>query len=145
MLSGGRFKGNVVITTLITDYFGSDTLAHIHAGLAIYVGVQFLLRTRRASFIALNCVFVAELCNEVMDRIVYQSWRWEDTSIDILATFFWPVILYAVSRYRRQRWAVDQARNAKIERWFQSHYRHLRPNRASAVPLSAARRQPVVA
>lgn len=85
-------------------------MAHVHAGLAIYLSVQFLLRTRRASGIALQAVIGAELVNEIVERAYYGSWRWEDTSADIALTLFWPTALYLLATWRRQRWTRWQAR-----------------------------------
>lgn len=110
-------------TTFITGLFGSDSLAHLNVGLALYVGTQFILRTRRASSYALAVVALAEFFNELADRLIYRSWRLDDTAMDILATLFWPIVLYGVSKYRRRRWAIDQIRNDKVQRWMKSHYR----------------------
>lgn len=93
----------------------THSMAHVHAGLAIYLTVQFLLRTRRASGIALQAVIGVELVNEIVQRAVYGSWRWEDTSADIALTIFWPSALYLLSVYRRQRWARWQARVGRGE------------------------------
>lgn len=103
-------------------------LAHVHAGLAIYLGVQFVLRTRRASAIALQAVIGAELVNEILERAAYGSWRWADTSADIALTLFWPCALYALSGYRRARW----------ERW-----RAARQAAAAAGPLALLRSETV--
>ncbi len=91
----------------------SHPMAHMHAGLAIYVAVQFLLRTRRASGIALQAVIGAELVNEIIERAHYGSWRWDDTLADFALTIFWPSILYLMATWRRQRWARwQQAQSA---------------------------------
>ncbi|WP_336963525.1 hypothetical protein [Sphingobium aquiterrae] len=91
-------------------WMGSDTVAHINAGLVLYVGAQALFRTRRASIMALHVVIAAEIFNEAIDRLYFGTWRWDDTIKDVFATLFWPTMLYAISRYRRRRWAIDQAR-----------------------------------
>lgn len=108
----------------IAQLAGSDTSAHVHAGMAIYVLVQFVLRTRRASLLALQLVLAAELANECVNRLQYGSWRLDDTCVDIVATMFWPLVLYAMSRYRRHRWASDQARAARFQAWIQRGRRH---------------------
>lgn len=95
-------------------WMGSDTVAHIHAGLALYVGAQMLFRTRRASIMALHVVLAAEIFNEIIGRLHFGAWRWDDTIKDVFATLFWPTMLYTVSRYRRRRWAVDQARSSAL-------------------------------
>lgn len=108
----------------MTDLAGSDTFAHVHAGLAIYVIVQFVLRTRRASLLALQLVCAAELANECINRLQYGSWRLDDTIVDIVATIFWPFVLYAMSRYRRHRWASDQLRAARFHAWIERGRRY---------------------
>lgn len=85
----------------------TDKEAHFNAGLAIYVGVQYLRRTRRASLDALMTVIACEGLNELLDFLFFGQPRWGDTLGDIAATLAWPVILFAVSRHRRRRWARD--------------------------------------
>jgi hypothetical protein len=72
--------------------------------------VQMVLRTRRASGIALQAVIGAELVNEIIQRAVHGSWRWEDTLADVALTIFWPSMLYLMGGWRRQRWTRWQAR-----------------------------------
>ena len=78
---------------------------HVHAGMIIYLGSQFLLGCRRASWMALSIVLEIELINELMNYLFYGSWRWVDTSCDILMTMFWPSMCVAVGKYRRWRWS----------------------------------------
>jgi hypothetical protein len=82
-----------------------DKMAHMQVGMGIYLIAQLVLRNRRASLDALTAVFVAELCNEVMDRLFFGSWRWADTLTDFAATMFWPTMVFAVGKYRRARWS----------------------------------------
>lgn len=89
-------------------------MAHLHVGMAIYVGVQLILRTRRASAIALQAVYGAEFVNEIVQRAYYGSWRVEDTLGDIALTVFWPTLLYAVAKYRRARWVSDRPVAVKL-------------------------------
>lgn len=93
-----------LIETIIAASGMSDKLLHVHFGLGIYVLTQLFLRTRRASALALGVLLVAELFNEMMDRLYSGSWNWSDTSTDFIATMFWPAILVLVGRYRRNRW-----------------------------------------
>jgi hypothetical protein len=83
----------------------SDKMVHMHAGMAIYLIAQLVLRTRRGSMDALSAVFVMEIANEIMDRLFFGNWRWADTAGDFLATVFWPTMVFAASRYRRARWS----------------------------------------
>jgi hypothetical protein len=82
----------VGFTEWIVSCLGSThVLAHVHAGLVIYVAVQVITRDRRASTLGLICVAGAEFANEIIEAAHYGSMRWGDT-------------LGAVSRYRRRRW-----------------------------------------
>jgi hypothetical protein len=90
----------------------SDKVLHIHAGMAIYLIAQLVLRTRRASLNALTIVFAAEAMNETMDRLYSGSWNWPDTLSDFAMTMFWPLMIVIVGRYRRQRWARREAHKA---------------------------------
>lgn len=103
------------INDLLDSLGMSHPMGHLHAGLGIYVAMQMILRTRRASAIALQAVFGAEMVNEILQRAYYGSWRWEDTLGDIALTMLWPTILYAMSRYRRARWTVGwRARRTQV-------------------------------
>lgn len=86
----------------------SHAMLHIHAGLAIYVLVQLLLRERRASVTALKAVIVAELVHECMQRLHYGEWRWPDTLADVALTILWPALLTATGLYRRRRWKLAE-------------------------------------
>lgn len=88
---------------------------HVHIGLAIYLAVQFLLRDRRASYIALLAVLLLELLNEGIERLYYGTWRWDDTLADIVLSVFWPAAITALGRYRRHRWRVYQLRRLRRE------------------------------
>lgn len=93
----------------------THAMMHVHIGLAIYLGVQFLLRDRRASYFALMTVLFLELLNEAIERLHYGSWRWEDTLSDIALSTFWPAAITALGRYRRHRWHVYQLRRLRRE------------------------------
>lgn len=88
----------------------SRPMLHVHAGMAIYVLSQLMLGTRRGSALALATVLAAELGNEVMNRLYWGSWRWDDTLRDIVVTLFWPLACVAVSKFRRWRWSRIAAR-----------------------------------
>jgi hypothetical protein len=92
---------------------GSDKLAHMNAGMAIYLVAQMALRTRRGSIDALLAVLLLEAANEAMDRLYAGSWRWPDTLGDFAATLFWPVMLLVAARYRRRRWRIGEARRRR--------------------------------
>lgn len=127
---------------LVTDYHHTieailaftgftDKAAHLNVGLALYVGAQFVLRTRRASLQALAFVAGCELCNETLDLLFFGDPRWADTLSDILATLAWPTTLFLLSRYRRERWARLASR--------------ARPKGAEALPAVTASPAPPLA
>jgi len=41
---------------------------------------------------------VAELVNEVFDRLRTGSWRWRDTIQDVVNSILWPVVLFGLAR-----------------------------------------------
>lgn len=103
----------------------SHPMAHLHVGLLIYVGVQIVLRTRRASSIALQAVYGAELVNEILQRAHYGSWRIEDTLGDIFLTVLWPTLLYGVAKFRRARWELTMLRRRDRAETLQSTHAQL--------------------
>ncbi|QIG81184.1 hypothetical protein G5C33_16310 [Sphingosinithalassobacter tenebrarum] len=70
-----------------------DKVWHIHAGLTILLLSRLLLRTPLRSFVPFGVVVVAELINELLDRIHFGQWRWEDTVSDAVFTLFWPLMI----------------------------------------------------
>ena len=77
-----------------------DTVLHIHAGLAVLMLARVVTRRSLGTLIPLSVVALAELGNEVMDRITYGSWRWPDTLSDIAHTMFWPTVICLAVRVR---------------------------------------------
>jgi len=88
---------------LVAAFGTTHEMMHVHVGLAIYVAVQLLQGTRRGSMFALNVVVAAEVLNELVDRFA-KGWYPADTLSDVGLTLVWPMILTAVSQYRRTRW-----------------------------------------
>jgi hypothetical protein len=88
----------------------SRPLAHVHAGLLIYVIVQVSSRDRRASATALQWVIGLAVAHEVVEAIAWQSPRWGDTFGDLALTLMWPAVLFTVGRHRRRRWMALQAK-----------------------------------
>ena len=90
------------IITAIGDGTGaSDSLLHVHAGLAILFLARLITRRSLATPLPFLMVLAAESANELMDRLTYGSWRLEDTSLDMLNTLFWPFVLMVGLRWRR--------------------------------------------
>ena len=82
---------------------GSDTLAHIHGGMAVLLLARLISRRSLATPVPLACVLALQVINESIDRYTHGSWRWPDTIGDTLNTLFWPTVLFLGLRWRRQR------------------------------------------
>jgi hypothetical protein len=94
---------------LLTEQFlaltgWTDKMAHLNAGLAIFVIARIILRTRRASLPALATVAGMEFVNEVLDVIHAGHLDAAEALTDFVYTMFWPAILTWASSYRRARW-----------------------------------------
>ncbi|WP_174286755.1 hypothetical protein [Sphingomonas bacterium] len=77
-----------------------DTLLHVHAGMAILMLARIATRRSLGSFVPLAFVALAEGANEVLDRMHFGSWRWPDTTSDIVNTLFWPTAICIGVRLR---------------------------------------------
>ena len=77
-----------------------DTLLHIHAGMLLLMLARLVTRRSFGTFIPWYVVAAGEAFNEIMDRLNYGSWRWEDTSSDIVNTLFWPTMICLGVRLR---------------------------------------------
>jgi hypothetical protein len=92
------------VTTALADETGaSDTLLHVHAGMAVLLAVRVISGRSLATPIPFAAVVVAALLNEVADRINHGAWRWHNTGWDIVNTVFWPLVLMVGLRVRRSR------------------------------------------
>lgn len=78
----------------------SDTILHIHAGMAVLLLARVVTRRSLGTWVPLSVVAAAELGNEVLDRLHYGSWRWNDTLADIVNTLFWPAVICLAVRLR---------------------------------------------
>ncbi len=81
----------------------TDTVLHIHAGMAVLMIARIVTRRSLGTFIPLSVVVAAELANEVLDRLHYHSWRWWDTIPDLINTLFWPTVICLAVRLRPMR------------------------------------------
>jgi hypothetical protein len=77
-----------------------DTVLHIHAGLAVLMIARVVSGRGLGTFVPWTVVLIAEMTNEVMDRIIYDSWRWPDTISDVVHTMFWPTVICLGVRLR---------------------------------------------
>lgn len=98
-----------ITLTLSNETGASDSLLHVHAGMAVLLIARTITGKSLATPIPLLVVLVAGLVNEVLDRINHGQWRWADTSLDMLNTLFWPVVLMIGLRVRRSREAPRSA------------------------------------
>lgn len=78
----------------------SDTILHIHAGMAVLLLARVITRRSLGTFVPLGCVALAEFANELMDRLHFHAWRWPDTISDVIHTLFWPTVICLAVRIR---------------------------------------------
>lgn len=89
-----------LVSWLIDQTQFSDTILHIHAGMAVLLVARVATGRGLGTFIPLLFVVAAEAANELLNRIAHGSWRWEGTWIDIFNTLLWPVVLSVAVRVR---------------------------------------------
>ena len=77
-----------------------DTILHIHAGMALLMIARLSTRRSFGTFIPWTVVAAGEAFNEIMDRLNYGSWRWDDTLVDVANTMFWPTVICLGVRLR---------------------------------------------
>lgn len=92
----------------VIDWIGDgtglpDTVLHIHAGMAVLLIARVLTRRSLGTLVPLSVVALAELGNELMDRLYFGSFRWPDTISDIIHTLFWPTVICLAVRFRPMR------------------------------------------
>lgn len=80
-----------------------DTVLHIHAGMAVLLIARVMTRRSLGTLVPLSIVALAELGNELMDRLYFGSWRWPDTISDVIHTLFWPTVICLAVRFRPMR------------------------------------------
>lgn len=98
------------IIEAISDETGADnSILHVHAGMAVLILARFVTRRSLATIVPFSIVCLAELANEVMDRIHAGFWRYPDTLNDVINTLFWPFVLMVVLRWRSATTVQAQA------------------------------------
>lgn len=75
-----------------------DWLIHTQFGMIIFVLSAIAGRRSLGSLIPVSLVIASEGFNETLDRLNYGSWRWPDTSRDLIFTIGWPFILFLCAR-----------------------------------------------
>ena len=76
----------------------SESLLHLHAGLAIFVVTALLLRKRMRSWIPLAVVVVLAMVNEMIDYRYSPGWDVGASLKDLANTIVWPLILFLLAR-----------------------------------------------
>ena len=75
-----------------------DWLIHSQFGMIIFVLSAIALRKPLGTLLPVSLVIVSEGLNEYLDKLNYGSWRWPDTSRDLIFTIGWPLILFLCAR-----------------------------------------------
>ena len=78
----------------------SDTILHIHAGMAVLLVARLVTGRSLGTLVPLSFVIAAETANEILDRLSFGSWRVADTLSDIANTLFWPMVICLAIRLR---------------------------------------------
>jgi len=90
----------------IVHWFGrngaSDTVLHIHSGMAVLLAVRIATGRSLATPWPLLAVFIAALAKEFADYWAHGTIK-PDTLSDIAHTIFWPAVLFMGLRVRRAR------------------------------------------
>ncbi|ALH82274.1 hypothetical protein [Sphingopyxis macrogoltabida] len=79
----------------------SDSLAHVHGGMAILILARIITRRSLATWGPFLFVLTAAVMKEIADRIAHGAWRMPDSVFDIINTIFWQWILMMGLRWRR--------------------------------------------
>jgi hypothetical protein len=107
----------VIFVRWIGDGTGaSDTVLHIHAGMAVLLLARVITNRSLATPWPLAFVYLAEFVNEALDRVAYGRWM-PDTFTDIVHTVFWPTVLFVGLRVRTmcsKRSTVAEAANDEL-------------------------------
>ena len=85
---------------LTVDTGLSESLLHLHAGLAIFVVTALLLKKRMRSPIPLAVVVTLAILNEVVDFLYGTKWSAAPSALDLVNTILWPAILFLLARRR---------------------------------------------
>ncbi len=80
-----------------------DKFAHTYAGLAIWIAAAVLARKSLGSRLPLTVVILAEIGNEAMDWMFYGKLMLCDTLGDMAATWFWPIVIFLIFRFKLVR------------------------------------------
>jgi hypothetical protein len=93
----------------------SDALLHVHAGMVVLLAARLVTGRSLATPIPFAVVCVAELANEILDRMSHGSWLWADTSLDVINTLVWPFVLMIGLRVRRSQEGKRQGARPQLD------------------------------
>lgn len=93
----------LVVQTIGDRTGASDSLLHVHAGMAVMFLARLVTRRSLATWTPFLVVLAAALAKEAVDRLAHGAWRMPDTMFDIINTIFWPFVLMVGLRWRRAR------------------------------------------
>ena len=93
----------LVVQTIGDQTGASDSLLHVHAGMAVMFLARVVTRRSLATWTPFLAVLAAALAKEIVDRAAHGAWRMPDTMFDIINTIFWPFVLMVGLRWRRAR------------------------------------------
>lgn len=79
---------------------GEDKFLHTYAGLTIWVVAAAILRRPLGSALPIAVVILIELINECIDYAWHGIFISVDTLGDMFATWFWPLLLSFIIRWR---------------------------------------------
>lgn len=100
---------------LIDQLALTDSTAHVHTGMMIYVFVAMIMRKRLHSSFAISAVILCALLNEVVD-----SWaggpRPNNWLADIVNTSLWPLVIFTLARLRHERVLSVSRRHQEVKR-----------------------------
>lgn len=74
----------------------SDPVLHIHAGMVVLIVARLVTRYPLSHPVPFTVVAIVATANEVLNRLNFGSWRWNDTIADFLYSIFWPAMLFTL-------------------------------------------------
>lgn len=81
----------------------SDTLLHVHAGMAVLLLARLITRRSLATWVPFSVVLAMALVNEAFDYVHRGQLLMPDSALDLINTVFWPLVLMLGLRLRRSR------------------------------------------
>lgn len=92
-----------ITPTIGAETGASDSLLHVHAGMAILFAARLITRRSLATWLPVTIVLVVAILKELLDITVNGMAVLTDSLLDILNTVFWPAALMLGLRWRMAR------------------------------------------